>query len=274
MPEPGRVAVVVATYRPPPATAALLGALAEWPGPVIAVDDGSPQFVPPPAGVRSVRLAHNGGVAAALNAGLAAARAGGATHVVTIDQDSHCDARFLTAVTQAWDRAVALGLRPGVVAPQDPGDVRYRGEQVGPFLRTTEVLQSGAMFALDQLDGFREDLVIDGVDTEACLRLSDSGYDVLCLPLPFEHQIGAARPLRIASRRVLVTHHSADRHYFIVRNRLWLAREYGRARPGWALATLRKAGVAGLLAVTLEDDRGRKARAIARGIRDGLRRPL
>lgn len=252
----------------------LVEVLLPWAGPVIVVDDGSPEPLDPGPVHEWVRHAQNAGVAAALNSGLRVARRAGATHVVTFDQDSMVDPQFLAGLVTAWAGAAAVGLHPGVIAPRDPGDVRYRGERVGPYLQTTEVVQSGAMFCLAQLaevGDFEESLVIDGVDSQACLRLGERGYDVLCVDLPFKHHLGDAIGVDVGSRRILMTRHSAQRHYYMTRNRLLLVREHALRRPGWALATLRKAAVGAVLTVMFDGDRTPKVPAIARGLRDGVR---
>jgi rhamnosyltransferase len=273
MPEAQRVAVVVTTYDPPAELGRLLEVLQQWTGPLLVIDDGSPQPVAPEVG-EWIPLPRNAGVATALNRGLLRARELGATHVVTFDQDSLVGADYLPRLVRAWDEASRAGLQPGVVGPRDPGEVRYRGRVHGGYLVTTEVIQSAAMFDLRQLaeiGDFREELVIDGVDTEACLRLGERGFDVLCVELPMAHRLGRARPVPIIGRRVLVTGHPPVRQYYIMRNRLALVREHARRRPGWALATMRKSAVGAAGAVMAGPDRYSTARAVLRGVGDGLR---
>ena len=273
-PDPDHVAVVVTSYEPDQRLRLLVDVLCRWPGPVIVVDDGSSAPIDPGPEVEWVRHPHTLGVAAALNSGLRSARAAGATHVVTFDQDSLVDQHFLPDLVEAWRNAPAVGLAPGVVAPRDPGDVRYRGHRAGRYLRTTEVVQSGAMFSLAHLaeiDDFQESLVIDGVDTQACVRLAERGYDVLCVDLAFEHQLGEARGLDLGSRRVLITGHPPNRHYYMTRNRLLLVREHALRRPGWAIATVRKTVVAAALTALFDEDRAHKVPAIGRGVRDAVR---
>lgn len=272
--DPGCVAVVVTTFEPPEQVRDLFTVLSRWSGPIIVVDDGSVAPMDPGPWAQWIRCDQNRGVAAALNAGLRAARHVGATHVVTFDQDSVLDEQFLPDLVAAWGRASERGFVPGVVAPRDPGPVRYRGTEGRGFLSTTEVIQSGAMFSLAQLaeiGDFDERLVIDSVDSQACLRLGERGYNIVCLDLPMGHRIGDAIEFAVGSRRVLLTRHPPQRHYYMTRNRLLLVREHALRRPGWAMATVRKTLVAAALTATLDDDRAGKVSAIARGVRDALR---
>ena len=98
----------------------LVEVLLPWAGPVIVVDDGSPEPLDPGPVHEWVRHAQNAGVAAALNSCLRVARRAGATHVVTFDQDSMVDPQFLAAGLVDAARAYEIGLVNRVV---DAGDV-------------------------------------------------------------------------------------------------------------------------------------------------------
>ena len=263
------LAAVVATHEPSPEYRDLVAVLRESGATVIVVDDGSRRTLDPGPGVEWVRLQQNRGLAAALNHGLRRARLLGATHVVTFDQDSMVAAQYLANLRGAWDDCRRYGLHPGVVGPGHVSPLSYRGRAVGPYLLTAEVVQSGAMFCLQQLEeigDFDEQLWIDGVDADACLRLQDHGYDVVCAPLRMRHRLGAAVELSVGERRVLLTRHPPARQYYIVRNRLLLVRRNLLRRPAWAVRTLRKAAVGAGITVLLDEGRARNASAITRGV--------
>lgn len=268
------VVVVVTTYEPGPATAALLGALTDAGQRPIVVDDGSVH--PPAVGaeVEFVVLPENRGIASALNAGLRAARARGATHVITLDQDSMVGPDFAAQMSAAWSQADEHGLQPAVVAPGGVAGITYRGPAHGPLLTVPEVMQSGAMFGLDHLRAigdFDESLVIDGVDTDACLRLRKAGWDVVVAPVQFQHQLGRARAWRLGSRTILLTRHAPFRDYYMARNRVLLVRAHLRDEPRWAFGMARRTTVAFLLTAVFDQGRWTKLAAMLRGLRDGLR---
>lgn len=268
------IAIVVTTFEPDAGTRALISNLLAPGYPLIVVDDGS---VNPPAevaGARALLLPNNRGIAAALNAGVDRARQLGATHIITLDQDTVVHAGFVEEMTRAWSQAGDLGLRPGVVGPGQVAGITYRGDMTGPMMSVPEVMQSGAMFAIEQLrqvGGFDESLVIDCVDTDMCLRLRAAGWDVVVAPVSVEHRLGRARGVTLGPRTVLLTRHPPYRDYYMVRNRILMIRAHLRHEPRWALGMARRTVVAALLTALFDQSRRMKVAAMARGLWDGLR---
>jgi rhamnosyltransferase len=268
-----KVCAVITTFQPD-SVIQLVRSVAAQASDVVVVDDGSDS---PPEGlpdeIHVIRCAENRGIAAALNVGLAAAKELGATHVLTLDQDSMIGPDFVASLTKFWSEAQRQGIRPGVLAPDDVGSVVYRGDARGDYRFVKEVMQSGALFsivALEEAGGFDATLVIDGVDTDVCLRLRREGWAVLTCPVAMEHRLGNARVIRVLGRQVLLTRHRPFRDYYITRNRMLLLRRYWRSEPSWCLGAARRLMTAVVLTVSLDEDRRTKAAAIAAGIRDGI----
>ena len=269
-----KIVVVIPTFRPESPVGPLARAAAHQAMEVVVVDDGTAAPLDElPEGVHMIFCRENRGIASALNAGVGRAMELGATHVLTLDQDSMIDGDFVPDMRDNWVAAESLGLRPGVMAPDSVGNVVYRGIRRGVFRDVKEVLQSGSMFslsALDEVGGFDESLVIDGVDTEVCLQLRLRGWDVLTCPLRMEHQLGNAVVIRLAGRSVLLTRHQPFRDYYMTRNRILLIRRHWRAEPFWCLGAARRLLTALVLTLALDSQRKVKARAIALGFRDGV----
>ena len=268
------VAVVITTYEPGPTIKELIRTIMDAGFTPIVVDDGS---AAPPASLRGAEVLHlpdNRGIAAALNAGVERARRRGATHVITLDQDSKVGPDFVTRMCEAWERASDVGLRPAVVAPGQIAGITYRGTRVGSLLAVPEVMQSGAMFGIEQLQhtgGFDESLVIDCVDTDMCLRLRSAGWGVVVAPVPVEHELGRAREVRLGPRTLLLTRHAPFRDYYMARNRVLMIREHLRNEPRWALGMARRTLVAVVLTALFDEGRWTKVAAMSRGLWDGLR---
>lgn len=263
-----RVVAICPVYTPPELTHDRLREIAAQVDAVVVVDDGSPQRASFD-GLDVHRFDENRGIAAALNEGLAAARRLGATHVLTIDQDSRFPSDYVRELLDCGDRARRLGMRPGAVGAVEFQGLRHRGRFVDSVMRVAESIQSGTLFdlaALNEIGGFDESLVIDGVDTDACLRLQDAGYDVVAAPVAFEHTLGAGQFVSLFGKQVWSSGHDAFRRYYITRNGLALLRRHGRHHPRWALVYARRLLVATLLAARQPDRRP----AISRGISDGL----
>lgn len=263
-----RIVAICPVYNPPPQTQQRLTEIAEQVDEVVVVDDGS--AVPARFEQFEVyRLPENSGIAVALNEGLRAAAELGASHVLTIDQDSRFPVDYVRELRACDARAHGLGLRPAAVGAVEFQGLRHRGRFVNSVMRVEESIQSGTLFdleALREIGGFDESLVIDGVDTDACLRLQDAGYDVVVAPVAFEHTLGAGQFVSILGRQVWASGHDAFRRYYITRNGLALLRRHARRHPHWALVYARRLTVATLLAARDPDRRP----AIGQGISDGL----
>jgi rhamnosyltransferase len=122
------------------------------------------------------------------------------------------------------------------------------------------------------LGGFEEDLFIDYVDHELCLRLRRHGYEVLeARQARLLHSLGDMSAHRLGGRRLRVTHHSAVRRYYISRNRLILWGRYARTEGAWVRHDMRSF-MAELAGIALhEQQRQKKLRMIVRGMWDAIR---
>lgn len=185
-------------------------------------------------GVDYVPLGANHGVADALNIGCRSASASGYRWVLTMDQDSTVPDGFLDNLTGCLDQPGADTI--GIIAPvaeQVGGAQAARGTGCEEL---TVALTSGSLLrvtAFEALGGFREDLFIDQVDHEFCMRAKRRGWRVV-------RQREAVMLHRMGSRRLVtfpvrcrVSDYSPLRRYYMVRNTLELRREYGREFPDW-----------------------------------------
>lgn len=235
---------VFSTFRPDSAAQRAVASVAGQVEGVVVVDDGSDPSCDPvldsieAEGATVVRQRANTGIAAALNAGIAIARDGGAESIVTFDQDSVVPAGFVAALVRtlvAEDRADAP---VGVVVPEFFADVR----QARAGLNAANVIQSGMLIPLrvmEEVGALREDFFIDLVDTEFELRLRRHGRRVIAAPgTRLGHSLGVRYRRELAGREVrlpgippVITLSTPFRYFYRVRNRLVLNREYFRDAP-------------------------------------------
>lgn len=299
-PVPGSVCAVAVTFHPDDAVIGNLAAIAAQSGRLLIVDNGSP-----PAAVERLRswasgrgdaellaLPSNEGLAAALNRGLERAQDLGFEYAVTFDQDSEpapgmvghlCDA----LAEHPRSDAVAL-VGPAIVDRNVPAE-EYRWLAANPRLPllfervaagagrrddVTCVITSGSLVNLAvfrELGPFCEGLFIDYVDHEFCLRARTAGYLISVTGRArLLHSLGAKRRIRVGRYSIEPTFHSAQRLYYVYRNRIPLLLRYGLRQPHWlafdTLATARN-----LLRMALfEDDRRAKLLAVLEGTWDGL----
>lgn len=224
-------------------------------GRVVVVDDGSPQDPGPvlrqlrDMGCIVERLAENSGIAAALNAGIAVALASRErpSFILTMDQDSMLDCGYVAALEEAAVAADQAGIRVGMVAPASiRGLPTRRAGVVNGVQLGGEPIQSGLLLpisVMEELGPLRSDLFIDGVDTEYFLRCQSAGFKTVIAPsAALDHSLGSMTPARVfgaglalRGRPVKVRTAASWRYYYLFRNRILIARQYGRQHPWWAL---------------------------------------
>ncbi len=277
------VVAVVPTFRPDAADLhAILQALAAHDVPVVVADDASPCTFDATLrsaaaqGATIIRHRRNAGIARSLNEGLEHARRLGAAWLLTVDQDSTLPTDYLPDLLAACVEAERL-LGPDAVGAMAAGSIddgsgqlSYPVSHSSGVATTAEVIQTGTLWSVHGLlliGGFDESLAIDGVDAAACVRLRARGRRIVLAPgLTLGHHVGSGRQVTVLGRAVLASGHPPARRTTIVRNRLRLLPEEFAQSPRQAFRTMRRLAVSTVLAVTIEEDRWRKAKASARGV--------
>jgi rhamnosyltransferase len=276
-----KVLAVVVTHHPDADLAARLRAIAEQVGALVVVDNGSPNLAEIEAaasgsGARLTAWPENRGIAAALNAGAKAMLEGDFTWLAMFDQDSRIPPGAIAAlldlhrVLSAPGQVAILAMsRRDRVTGRDyhrPGDIRQEAE-TWRAVRTT--ITSGSLVrreALERVGLFDEQLFIDGVDHDYCLRCRSAGFRVIeAKAVAMDHSIGAITKKRFLGREGVLTHHSADRRYYITRNTLELSRRWLLADPIWALREVIHLLLWNFTAAAFETDRGAKLAAMVEG---------
>lgn len=284
------VCAVVVTFNPDPvALQELLARLAGQVASVLVVDNASAQRPSTQDGVTLILLGSNVGIGAAQNVGIRAAAERGAGFVLLLDQDSLPAPDMAQQLLRAHHDAAphvqpvaAVGAR--IVDPdgRQDGFVRFRhGRYETVALKPGDtgidcdmLIASGTlipMAAIDAVGGMAEELFIDKVDTEWCLRARSRGWRLIGAPKALlHHRLGEGAVRIWFGRWRELRLHQPFRYYYMVRNGLLLRRSPHRT-PAWCRADLRQ-----LLSIVLYfgllKPRGfAPLRMMLRGLVDGLR---
>jgi rhamnosyltransferase len=225
-----------------------------------------------------IRNPANLGIARALNQGAQVAIDAGADWLLTLDQDAEPADEIVSVAGRTFD-AYPDRDHIAVIGSTSFEASRagwVRGESGGrPWVEAANVITAGSFVSLAafrDMGGFREDLFIDYVDTEYCLRARARGFRVLASRAPaMTHRIGQPTERWIGPRAVHPTNHSAFRRYYITRNRFSVWRRYWRTEPRFVAKDMLAAHKELVKLVLFEHDRRAKIRAMAAGLRDGLR---
>lgn len=222
----------------------------------------------------------NLGVATALNQGLRWAREHGYAWTLTLDQDSRL---YDSAIEKFADIYHQLDHKESVAMIGsnffDPCLAKqyYRKPRDGSaqWQEVPTVITSGTimpMAACEVIGEFRDDLFIDHVDCEYCLRARSNGFRVIrATEALFEHTIGKPRTRKLLWNKKLIAGTPPHRWYYQARNLIALVRDYRRKEPAWVklVIRIRLKGVRRI--IFYEDKKLAKLVMIYRGIVDGLR---
>ena len=206
----------------------------------------------------------NRGIAYALNELCQKVADEGCEWVLTLDQDSVIPKGLLDEYDHYTNQEDLGIICPGIID-------RNMGREYTRLTSGTEYvaqcITAGNLVRLkawQQCGGYSEELFIDGVDFDFCMKMRGAGYKILrtnnvCLlqevghgrkiPLPFHHQMS-------------VLNHSPQRLYYIARNYLYIGRRYHQ-RWHWAIEVFKRM----FIVACFEDNRREKLRAMFLGIR-------
>lgn len=175
----------------------------------------------------------NRGPAAALNFGVRLAAQQGYRYVLTMDQDSRCSEGMVDLLHQTFS-----GMGPqsnvAVACPTCSEETAPAGREksvseVG-FCMTSGNLMD--VLVWERLGGFDEDLFIDYVDHDYCLRARAAGYRILRRnDAILYHHTGTLRQLRFLGFQRTISVHSPDRLLYMTRNGFLLKSRYGSRFP-------------------------------------------
>lgn len=177
----------------------------------------------------------NEGIAISLNKAGELAHQKGYQWLLTMDQDSFFENEEGKNYFSSFEYEFSFKKDIGVVAPSHFKEMVK--DKQGLHSDLVSVLTSGSLVQLKvwkQAGGFDERLFIDEVDHEYCYRVKKAGYRVVQFNNIFlNHQLGKkseAGYLGFISRRSR-TIHSPERIYFMVRNYLYVKKQYEKEFP-------------------------------------------
>lgn len=226
---------MIICYRPDvPQLLQLCGILLADGSMVILVDNTETPYLADqqrPADCQLITLGLNSGIAHAQNVGVAVAMAAGADVVAFFDQDSKIEKGFLRALVAP----LIIGM-PDIVSPLYYDDTsnselpsvrvnRYgvsktvhRGDSSMPY-HVDVVISSGTAATIEVFEvagNFDEELFIDFVDTEWCLRCRSKQIPIRVVPSAVMHQRIGSKSINLGFTMILV--HSPIRCYYQLRN--------------------------------------------------------
>ncbi len=212
----------------------------------------------------------NVGLAKALNIGAARAMEHGCQFLLMMDQDSVASSNLVSEFIAYCSGHPLKDI--GLLAPWHAYR-NYDRPPEGSNVREIEMtITSGTMLNLDAYRAagpFMDELFIDYVDFEYCLRLRTLGFRIIQLSdAVLDHALGNTVARNFLFRRVAVYNHEPVRVYYRFRNRLRVAWLYCRRYPGWSMRELVLLANEVVKILCFEERKAAKCRMAFRGIVD------
>lgn len=182
----------------------------------------------------------NKGIATALNQAARQAIADGFNYLLTMDQDSILDPHLIDnyikyLLSNISDRVGLLS--PNYLYKEYSNNTR-QGRNYTVLLSMT----SGSLLNLTAfkiIGPFVEELFIDYVDFEYCLRLGKKGYNIIKVHnANIYHNLGSMQQRKFLFRKVSITNHSPLRLFYRTRNRFYIYKSYLKDFPVFVIKDL------------------------------------
>ncbi len=163
--------------------------------------------------------------------------------VLTMDQDSSFTEIQIQKYLTCFNKIDLVNI--GMVGINYAENLGACNQEDCTVTEVTTLITSGSILstqAFKQVDAFNEDLFIDGVDHEYCLKLILAKFKVLSFQHIFlSHNLGIQKDVKNwgIGKKVMRNTHSPLRFYYITRNYLYLNKKYKRQFPVFC-ASLRK----------------------------------
>lgn len=209
----------------------------------------------------------NTGVAHALNQAMQYACDNGYDWVLTLDQDSVCRKGLI----KAYRKYAGLEKAGILTCIIDDRNYQKTDQFAGPYRKVESCITSGSFMnvqAFMKTDGFDEKMVIDLVDYDICFNLHEHGYEIYQINYHgLLHEMGHGTPFTFLGKKYTVLNESAERHYYIARNQVYLKQKY----PDYVSAKrcLVKEAKYEAKILFFEKDKWHKLTSRWKGIRDG-----
>ncbi len=240
--ETTEICAIIPTYRPDIDLSFRLGLVIAQVGCVIVVDDsGSPAIASQLQSLisrdRNLLVLHNEynrGLAASLNRGIIEAKKMGYRWILTLDDDTIVKQDMCRQLADSWAN-LSKSLPLGILA------MSWRSKSIrsawarGDWRDKRMVITSGSLMSMETFDGvgpFRDEFIIDSVDSDYCFRVRAQGLRVIEVGKQgFNQRLGHKRTVEWGPFRFTLQEHNPVRTYYRVRNSTALVREYWRREP-------------------------------------------
>lgn len=238
---------------------------------VILFDNGSTNILKIEESIKTfdeniVLLKNNSniGIASALNILCGWSYRHGYKFILTLDQDSVCPFNIVKVLQRDMKPRIAIVAPNIIYRNNETFSINKHGIEDVDWVITSASFTNLAIWK--ELDGFDENLFIDGVDLDFCYRATNKGYRIIKdNDVNLIHELGNLRCKKILGRTVYITNHPPLRKYYMVRNAIYLDKKLNIKRSTSYISKNI------LKTLIFENQKFVKMKYIFKGIKDGFR---
>jgi len=206
----------------------------------------------------------NKGIANALNRGCAEALRGGYKYLLTMDQDTALPANFVRDLMKGFVENASEMI--GIIAPRYTASNNAEKYEKVPLTMTSgNILNLSAYL---KIGPFLNELFIDHVDHEFCLRLRQNGYAVVqANEVMIIHRPGHLVSFKFFGKKVAFSSHSPIRLYYFARNGFYVGSQYRKSFPEFSVL-FRNLLLKEIIKIPFESNKFLRLKMIIKGYRD------
>jgi rhamnosyltransferase len=286
LPEKYNVCAVVTSYYPNEGFTDRLFRISKQVDKIVVIDNNSDapvlallEEVSRDLKIHTIFNSDNLGVATALNQGIRWAKINDYSWVLLLDQDTVISDNLVEVLCGCYQKMTNKE-QIGIIGP-GYFDLESRKYFTHPIHGDTyiynevkSVITSGSLMSTDIFEiigPFRDDLFIDFIDIEYCLRARARGFKIIKVHTHLmQHSIGSVSMHRLPWKITGTSNHSPLRRYYMMRNNILIVKEYFLIYPGWAITSLFGRVKSTLLMIFFEKQRIQKLKYSALGVIDGI----
>lgn len=229
----GEICVIMTTFDPEPSIADRISDIIPQVGHIILVNDSGSEKVKNKlydlfSTSDKISLIHNetnSGIAYSLNVGVQLANKIGYSWLLTLDDDSRVKKDFVDKLLQSYEMAISQ-YKVGIISLSRENN---QGETKPIIVTKRGAITSGSFFSFNVFElagGFREELFIDLVDYDFCIKIRKLGYSILkSSEVGMFHPVGKITSHNLFGYNIKTYNHPAFRKYYIARNSIVLSKE-------------------------------------------------
>ncbi|MDU3338238.1 glycosyltransferase family 2 protein [Paraclostridium bifermentans] len=217
----------------------------------------------------------NRGIAYALNQSINYAYSNNYHWTLTLDQDSICDEdmiKYMELYLETNDKENIGIIAPSIIDENKQNEIE---KMSGDIEFPTVVITSGSLTntkIAKKIGGFVNELFIDYVDHEFCLRLRKNKYNIVKLKkAKLYHELGEIKTYNLFGKTATTTNHSDLRRYYYYRNSIYVHKTYKKEFPEWVKLDRGRQIRAFIGILMFEKNKLNKVSKSIKGLRDGFK---